>query len=296
MTLRHAILGLLLALAVNARADDPAPAVPAVRAITDVAYYTGDDADQVRHTLDLYVPTGTAPAGGWPVLMFVHGGSWKSGNKNLYGYLGRSLARRGLLFVAINYRLSPAVKHPAHIEDVARAAAWLKANAARHGGDPGNLFVCGHSAGGHLCTLLAFDATHLARHGMTPADLRGVIPISGVFEIDASRWYDRAFPRDGRPQASPMTHVAAAGPPVLVLVGDKDMRGLIRQARTFEKALIARRATVERLEVPARNHFTIIMLAGFHTDPVNQAITRFVKLHRKARPATTPATGDDETR
>ena len=87
----------------------------------NIAYRTDKDADPERHLLDVYVPKGKKD---FPVVLFVHGGSWKSGNKNLYAPLGQSLAADGIGCVICNYRLSPAVQHPAHVEDVAKAFAW----------------------------------------------------------------------------------------------------------------------------------------------------------------------------
>src|SRR4051794_15895190 len=92
-----------------------------VEVIKGVAYYDGKDADPVRHKLDLYLPKGQKD---YPVLFFIHGGAWRAGSKDGFGRLGRVFARNGVGVVAINYRLSPAVKHPAHIQDVARAFAW----------------------------------------------------------------------------------------------------------------------------------------------------------------------------
>src|SRR5262245_28514392 len=102
-----------------------------VREVRNLAYYEGDGADPVRHKLDLYVPKGGKD---FPVLFFVHGGAWRSGNKNLYAPLGRMFARNGVGTVIINYRLSPQVKHPAHIQDVARAFGWTHRNIGKYGG------------------------------------------------------------------------------------------------------------------------------------------------------------------
>src|SRR5215217_3722662 len=87
----------------------------------NVAYRDDKDADGERHKLDVFAPKGQT---GRPVLFFVHGGSWKSGNKNLYAAVGNSFAKAGYVVVVINYRLSPQVVHPGHIEDVAKAFAW----------------------------------------------------------------------------------------------------------------------------------------------------------------------------
>jgi acetyl esterase/lipase len=111
----------------------------------DIAYRTDKGADKDRHVLDVYVPKGKKD---FPVVLFVHGGNWKSGNKTLYAPLGKSLASDGIACVICNYRLSPAVQHPAHVEDVAKAFAWTRENIGKYGGSKDKLFLCGHSAGG----------------------------------------------------------------------------------------------------------------------------------------------------
>src|SRR5262245_45715168 len=99
-----------------------------VEVLRNVAYRDGKDADPVRHRLDLYLPRGHKD---YPVLCFVHGGAWQLGDKNhfgIYGAIGRTFARHGIGFVSTNYRLSPAVKHPEHVKDVAAAFAWTHRN------------------------------------------------------------------------------------------------------------------------------------------------------------------------
>src|SRR5438477_9094130 len=121
------LLGLLLALPARADEGKTPPKEEKlfdVEVVADVDYYKGDDADRVKHKLDLYLPRGQKD---FPVLFFVHGGAWRSGDKNFFGAyssLGRFYARRGVGTVVTNYRLSPRVRHPEHVRDVARAFAW----------------------------------------------------------------------------------------------------------------------------------------------------------------------------
>src|SRR5690554_784518 len=91
-----------------------AGAVFEVERIRDIPYRNGDGADPVKHKLDLYLPRGVK---GFPVLFFVHGGAWRSGDKRLYGMLGETFAGMGVGSVIINYRLSPKVRHPEHVKD-----------------------------------------------------------------------------------------------------------------------------------------------------------------------------------
>jgi acetyl esterase/lipase len=164
------------------RGDQPAAAGP-VREVHNIAYCQGNQADPIRHRLDLYLPDGKRD---YPVLVLVHGGAWMLGDKSLFGWgpaIGRHFASRGIGVVMPSYRLSPGVRHPEHVRDVARAVAWAAAHVADYGGSSSKLFLCGHSAGGHLVALLATDPTYLKAEGLPLALIRGVIAVSGVYRV-----------------------------------------------------------------------------------------------------------------
>jgi acetyl esterase/lipase len=247
-----------------AHGDPPVePVRYAVKAVKDVTYYEGAGQDPRKHKLDLFLPVGLD---GFPVLLFVHGGAWLHGDKDFYGFysaLGRALAARGVGVVVTNYRLSPGVKHPEHVKDVARAFAWTHRNIAKHGGRPDSIFVSGHSAGGHLVSLLATDERYLRAEGLTTRALRGVIAISGVYNI-APRFLPVVFgtgPEAG-PNASPLRHARAGLPPFLVLWADRDMALCGRApSEAFVKALRNKGNSVEAREVAENNHYSIIISA-----------------------------------
>ena len=116
-----------------------------------------------------------------PVFIYVHGGSWESGDKNNVGVKDDYALQRGYVFATLNYRLTTTnlatnVFFPAHVQDIATALAWLYRNATNYGGDPRQLYLSGHSAGSHLVALVASDPRWLAAHGLTPDVLRAVIP------------------------------------------------------------------------------------------------------------------------
>jgi acetyl esterase/lipase len=277
----------------------PAPAKPyEVEAVRNRVYYhVRNDPDLERHRLDVYRPRGQA---GRPVLFFVHGGGWMVGKKDDYfgilgyGTVARCLAQRGLVVVLPNYRLSPGVRHPEHIKDVARAFAWTCRNAARYGGDPGRIVVCGHSAGGHLVSLLATDETYLKAVGRSRRDVRGVIGICGVYCVEdlelkfsASapgewlRWDTRLSPfsvvfgtdREVLRRASPITHVAPGLPPFLLLDAGLNYWPLRKMTRDFAAALEENCCDVQVKETPWRTHETLV----------------FDLLHQTAEPATVEA-------
>jgi acetyl esterase/lipase len=155
-----------------------------VERIRAIAYDDGPRSDRChRRRLDLFLPRGLKD---FPVVVLVHGGVWMLGDNcccGLYSSVGEFLASQGIGAVLPDYRQSPWVKHPAHIKDVARAIAWTHAHIAEYGGRPDQLFLAGHSAGGHLVALLATDETWLQAEGLATTNIKGVIAVSGVYHI-----------------------------------------------------------------------------------------------------------------
>jgi acetyl esterase/lipase len=173
--------------------------------------------------LDVYVPKMpvTEPRA---VIVFIHGGSWASGSKDQYRFVGKSLAGQGLIAVLPNYRLNPAVRFPVFVEDAAKAVAWTLRNIEVYGGDPRRVFIMGHSAGAHIALLLAMDRHYLAAAGASADDLRGTVGLSGPydFEIDSDllRAVFGSFP-DPR-QTQPVHFVRGDLPPLLLIHGTDD--------------------------------------------------------------------------
>jgi acetyl esterase/lipase len=165
------------------RAESPPTDVCAVERIRGISYCDGPQADADRHKLDLFLPKGKQD---YPVVILVHGGAWIMGDNRccgLYSSVGEFLASQGIAAVLPNYRLSPGVKHPEHIKDLARAFAWTKNHIAEHGGRADEIFLMGHSAGGHLVALLTTDEKYLQAQGCRSTDIKGVIGLSGVYRI-----------------------------------------------------------------------------------------------------------------
>lgn len=154
-----------------------------VERIRDISYYDGPQADPSKHKVDLFLPKGKTD---YPVVILVHGGAWVMGDNRccgLYSSVGEFLASQGIGAVLPNYRLSPSVKHPEHIKDLARAFAWTRNHIAEHGGRADEIFLMGHSAGGHLVALLATDEKYLKAEACRSTDIKGVIGVSGVYHL-----------------------------------------------------------------------------------------------------------------
>ncbi len=146
--------------------------------ISDVAY-----GPLPRHKLDVYRPIGPAPAGGWPVVVFFYGGSWNSGERAQYAFVGEALASRGVLALLADYRLYPEVRYPLFLQDSALALAHGLQHAATWGGNGRRVYVMGHSAGACNAAMLALDERWLAATGRAPAELAGFIGLAGPYEF-----------------------------------------------------------------------------------------------------------------
>lgn len=174
-------------------------------------------AHELQH-VDIYQPERCRAPASCPVVLWVHGGGWRNGDTS--GRKSTSMqtlwAQQGIVMVGVNYRLSPDVVHPAHVEDVAAAINWSYKNIARYGGDPARMSLLGHSAGAHLVALVATNPRFLGAHHLDPAQvLKNVFPIdTASFDLtDSSRMVDRmvenAFGTDPTvlKDASPLQHV-----------------------------------------------------------------------------------------
>jgi dipeptidyl aminopeptidase/acylaminoacyl peptidase len=250
-----------------------------VKVVKDIAYRDDKDADPVKHRLDLYLPKDHK---NFPVLFFVHGGTWKSGDKKIYGPLGELFARNGIGVVITNYRLSPKVKHPAHIEDVTSAFAWTCANIKKHGGRANEVFVSGHSAGGHLVALLATDESHLKSCKLDFSNIKGVLALSGVYTI-LPKVFPSQFGNDSDVcrKASPLTHVKGKHAPFLIAYADNDYPTLGDLAEQMGKALLKAKCDASVLKMTGRDHISILvkMALGQEADPLCQKMLGFIATH-----------------
>lgn len=176
-----------------------------------------------RNKLDIYRPRDAA--GPLPVVVFFYGGNWVIGERAEYAFVGRALASRGILAIVADYRLYPEVRYPDFLDDAAQAVAWAVRESARYGGDPGRLFVMGHSAGAYNAAMVALDARRLAKVGLTPAVLRGWIGLAGPYDfIPIQNPTARPvfhYP-DTPADSQPILHVSAQAPPALLIAANKD--------------------------------------------------------------------------
>lgn len=184
----------------------------------DVAYGVAP-----RQKLDVYAPRN---AGGvrLPVVNFIHGGAWNSGDKNEYEFVGRALAALGYVTVLAGYRVVPEVEYPVFLRDGVAALQWIVDNIANYGGDPGKIGLVGHSAGAYNAMMMTLDPRHLPSRGLGDR-VRAVIGLSGPYDFHpldgpiSLRVFGAV--RDGR-STQPIHHASPHAPPMLLGTGDRD--------------------------------------------------------------------------
>lgn len=206
------------------------------RVIHDLHY--GREPEQ---KLDIYLPAGDDRGA---QLVFFHGGSWRSGHKDEYAFLGSALAAFGIRCAVVGYRLFPQVRYPAFVEDAAHAVAWLQREGSRYGFSPGPLFLMGHSAGAHIACLLALDERYRTLAHLDAASIRGVIGLSGVYRFrpENSELHSAIFASAGPDfeTVKPINYVGPNQVPLLMLHGSKDtMVGYKTAQRMYEAAVAA---------------------------------------------------------
>ena len=207
--------------------------------IADVPFADGADL-----RLDVFSPSNRRGA---PTIVFLHGGAWIEGSKEDFRFIGAVLADAGYLTVIPQYRLFPEVKFPTFVEDAAQAVAWARRNAARYGGDPGRLFLMGHSAGAHIAALVAFDDRYLSAAGVSPGCVRGFIGISGPYALELrTPFLHGVFPAEfSADDWQPIRRVTPLAPPTLLLHGQSDW-----MVQAEESIALGRR--LKSLGVPVR--------------------------------------------
>lgn len=235
-----------------------------------------------RHRLDVYSPARAAAAAPAPAVVFFYGGGWEEGDRGIYRFVGAALAARGILTLVPDYRLYPEVRFPAFMEDAAAAVAWARSFLTTLGGDPGRLFLMGHSAGAQIATLLALDPSYLRAAGMAGGRLAGVIGLAGPYDFLPLRspTLKAIFgPEVDWPASQPITYASAAAPPMLLAAGTADR--VVDPGNTERLAVRLRAvgATVEMRLYRGLGHR--VLIGGFASAlapwlPVRREALRFI--------------------
>jgi acetyl esterase/lipase len=235
---------------------------------------TYSTAGGVAEQLDVYIPRGPAPAGGWPVILAIHGGGWRKYNKQEYGQrIASAFVPNGYVVVAPNYLLSSSGKPswPLNYEEIQSAVRWVKANASTYGIDPDRIVAMGESAGANLANLLGTESGASAATGPSlgqSASVQAVVSFSGPTDLTALK---AQSPQAGRavvqflggqptavPQlyaaASPVDHVSPDSAPTLLIHGGNDPLVPVEQSIELADALTNAGVRNQLIVLPGAGH------------------------------------------
>ena len=258
----------------------PAASQTGMTAHRDIDYLGGLDYPHDKDKLDVLMPVGATNA---PVIVFFHGGALQSGNKRTGALLASTLVAQGIGVVTANYRLSPGVMHPAHMEDATAAFVWTKRHISEYGGDPERVFVGGHSAGAYLAALMSLDPSYLKAQGMALSAIRGAVPVSPFLYVEETA-RDRPKTVWGTDEtawlkASVTPYIGAGKPPMRLIYADGDEDWRRAQNERLKTELSNAGSQVDTVEIADRTHGSIMSKMGDKGDAAMKQIAAFIEAH-----------------
>ena len=237
---------------------------------------------QARQRMDIYQPK--VPVRNAPLVVFFYGGSWSSGERADYRFVGEALASQGIVTLVADYRLSPEFRYPVFLQDSAKAVRWAFDHAQEYGADPARILVMGHSAGGYNAAMMALDKRWLQAEGLMPARLAGWIGLAGPYDFlpIGDRLTQVAFDWPNTPEDSqPLSHASSASPPALLLAPVKDSAvNPQRSTVAMAQRLKASGVRVESELFDTVSHVTLVasMASVLRSRaPVLERVTAFVR-------------------
>jgi arylformamidase len=257
---------------------------------TDINYakdtYEHDNQSKA-HLLDIYQPEDCQSC---PVIIYIHGGTWVLGDKGGLSYKAKAFTDNNYIYVSINYRLSPDYQFPAHAYDVAQAFSWVKNNIQEYGGDPEQIYLMGHSAGGHLAALITLDEQYLTTFNLKPSDVNGIIGVDSAAyhlpslfsaEPENQTLFSWAFGDNLQDweAASPINHIKKEKPipPFLLLVADgREVSKTVNE--NFAQKLREYGYNEAIFHFPNEDHVSIDYDLGKENDPVFPVILNWLRI------------------
>lgn len=222
---------------------------------SDIPYRPGP-----RGLLDVYTPTGRfeTPA---PLVVFFYGGSWQSGSRQIYRFVGASLAAQGIVTVVPDYSIYPQARYPDFLEDAAKAVRFARDKAGHWNGNPNHLVVMGHSAGAYIAAMLTFDKRWLGGVGLDPAaNISGLCGLAGPYDFlpIVDPILQDIFGGSDPIDTQPIRYVTHGAPPSLLIAPRKD--GIVSPGNTRRLAahIRGRRGKVRELHLPRVGHLSLV--------------------------------------
>lgn len=247
--------------------------------------YAGDGAES--HTLNVYYKKDSVK--NRDVIIFIHGGSWSSGKKETYWWLGRNFAKKNVVTAIINYPLAPNATYKEMALASAKAVKWVKDSIARYGGNPDRLFVMGHSAGGHLCELINSDLEYFVALGIKNP-IKSVI-LNDAFGLDMEEYltkaakdhyyvdFIRTFSTETKnwQAGSPLFYVKNISNPHLIFYGTKTYEAIKIQSDRANQLLLAQNIPVTMKTIEGKKHVGMISQMIFGGNRLYDYILNFLK-------------------
>lgn len=225
------------------------------------------------------------------VIIFIHGGSWSSGKKETYWWLGRNLAKNNIVTATINYPLAPGATFKEMAIASAQAVKWVKDNISTYDGNPNRIFLMGHSAGGHLCELINADSEYFKAVNIDNP-IKGVI-LNDAFGLDMEEYLIKAEKDDGYIDflrtfsadqkiwqiGSPLFYMKNIKNPHLIFYGSKTYPAIQIQSERIYKSLIAQNVPVKLEVIKDKKHVGMISQMIFGGNSLYESISTFLTAH-----------------
>ncbi|WP_298859417.1 alpha/beta hydrolase [uncultured Gimesia sp.] len=292
--IRFALAGILLAIPCQTARSEDQTTTKKFKTFKNLPYDKTIKLGKHFQSLDLYAPVSGQQH---PIVIWVHGGAWKIGDKRGVDSKPQAFTQHGYLFASINYRLHPQANYDQQAHDIAQAIHWIREHAKVYGGNPNEIFLMGHSAGAHLVALVSTNPVYLKAESLSLKTIKGTILLDGAgYDITeriqtagptAKKIYTTVFGTDEKiwKAASPLTYVRAnrSIPPFLILhvASRADSR---RQSESLGKKLKANRISAKVISARGKTHLTINREIGVQDDIPTQEIFQFLKsIHAPAR-------------
>ncbi len=236
--------------------------------------------------MDVYLPANRTSS--TSVIIFIHGGSWSSGKKETYWWLGRNLAKKNIVTVVINYPLAPNATYKEMAMASAKAVKWVKDSIANYGGNANRLFLMGHSAGGHLCELINADPQYFTNVGLSKP-IKGVI-LNDAFGLDMEEYLTKAerdtsyrdFLRTFTTEpktwqaGSPLFYAKNITNPHLVFYGSKTYPAIQLQSERIYQTLKTQHTPVTLEVIKGKKHVGMISQMVFGCNRLYKHIQKFL--------------------
>lgn len=249
--------------------------------------------DAPRQQLDIYQPVVTNKD---VVLVFFYGGGWRTGARDEYRFVAQTLTRYGATVVIPDYRIYPDGVFPDFMHDAAAAVAWTHRHIAEYGGDPKKIYLIGHSAGGHIATLLALDKQYLAAQGLSTDMLAGVVGLAAPtdFASTLEAKYRPAFgDQAALDRAQPIRYARGDAPPLFLQHGANDSVVLPRNSLALAERITSRGGQAQARIYPDKGHAGLLLIfSRFGATSILEDTLDFIGLRRNADAVPPPASGN----